>query len=125
MPPSLLYIVTVLTWKSSQMSTGPREQKVDQLQSDLWFLLTRTLKRAARWVGECAALYWLGWIVTYYVAEWLFGASLGSQESRSWLEFRGHTPLGFAHHLVTLMGALYAIGWVVRCLLPPNSRFSK
>ena len=96
-----------------------REQRVDQLQSALWFLLTRKMKRAARWVGECAASYWLGWIVTYYVAEWLLGASLGGQESRSWLEFRGHAPLGFAHHLVTLVGALYAIGWVVYCLLPP------
>ena len=73
----------------------------------------------------CAALYWLGWIVTYYLAEWLVGASQGGQESRSSLEFRGHTPLGFAHHLVTLVGALYAIGWVVRCPLTPNSRFSK
>ena len=45
-----------------------REQRVDQLKSDLWFFLTRKMKRAARWVGECAALYWLGWIVTHYVA---------------------------------------------------------
>ena len=71
-----------------------REQRVDQLQSDLWFLFTRKMKRAARWVGECAALYWLGWIVTYYVAEWLLGVSLGGQESRSWLEFRGTHPAG-------------------------------